>query len=203
MKIKYLKLRNWLLVSLMGVLGFTACKSSKQATTETRNQEQTEQLEPKKMEKKDGAKIKEEPVKSDRGQAALMYGVPTMSFRVRGNVVNHQGKPVKGIQVVMLNRNFGNTPNNPGEDDPYVEDYMKLYADTTKADGSFDIKAKDRPTEYMRVFVRDVDGPSNGNYQNDVINVEFTQDDIRAEGQGWNRGVAEKENLTIKLKPVR
>ena len=84
-----------------------------------------------------------------------------------------------------------------------AKDYLKQYADTTKADGSFEIKAKDRPTEYMRVFVRDIDGPSNGNYQNDVINVEFTSDEVKSEGQGWNRGVAQKENFNIKLKPVR
>lgn len=191
MKIKYLKLKNWLLVSLMSVLGFTACKSSKPAaTSDQKESEQSEQIEKK-------------PIRDDRGQAALMYGVPTMSYHVKGQVVNHQGKPVKGIQVVMLNRNMGNTPNNPGEENPEIEDYMKIYADTTKNDGTFDIKAKDFPSEYMRVFVRDVDGPSNGNYQNDVINLEFTRDEIKAESKGWNKGVAEKEGVTIKLKPVR
>lgn len=191
MKIKYLKLKNWLLVSLMSVLGFTACKSSKPAaTSDQKESEQSEQIEKK-------------PIRDDRGQAALMYGVPTMSYHVKGQVVNHQGKPVKGIQVVMLNRNMGNTPNNPGEENPEIEDYMKIYADTTKNDGTFDIRAKDFPSEYMRVFVRDVDGPSNGNYQNDVINLEFTRDEIKAESKGWNKGVAEKEGVTIKLKPVR
>ena len=191
MKIKYLKLKNWLLVSLMSVLGFTACKSSKPAaTSDQKESEQSEQIEKK-------------PIKDDRGQAALMYGVPTMSYHVKGQVVNHQGKPVKGIQVVMLNRNMGNTPNNPGEENPEIEDYMKIYADTTKNDGTFDVRAKDFPSEYMRVFVRDVDGPSNGNYQNDVINLEFTRDEIKAESKGWNKGVAEKEGVTIKLKPVR
>lgn len=191
MKIKYLKLKNWLLVSLMSVLGFTACKSSKPAATgDQKESEQSEQIEKK-------------PIRDDRGQAALMYGVPTMSYHVKGQVVNHQGKPVKGIQVVMLNRNMGNTPNNPGEENPEIEDYMKIYADTTKNDGTFDIKAKDFPSEYMRVFVRDVDGPSNGNYQNDVINLEFTRDEIKAESKGWNKGVAEKDGVTIKLKPVR
>lgn len=191
MKIKYLKLKNWLLVSLMSVLGFTACKSSKPAaTSDQKESEQSEQIEKK-------------PIRDDRGQAALMYGVPTMSYHVKGQVVNHQGKPVKGIQVVMLNRNMGNTPNNPGEENPEIEDYMKIYADTTKNDGTFDIRAKDFPSEYMRVFVRDVDGPSNGNYQNDVINLEFTRDEIKAESKGWNKGVAEKDGVTIKLKPVR
>lgn len=191
MKIKYLKLKNWLLVSLMSVLGFTACKSSKPAaTSDQKESEQSEQIEKK-------------PIRDDRGQAALMYGVPTMSYHVKGQVVNHQGKPVKGIQVVMLNRNMGNTPNNPREENPEIEDYMKIYADTTKNDGTFDIRAKDFPSEYMRVFVRDVDGPSNGNYQNDVINLEFTRDEIKAESKGWNKGVAEKEGVTIKLKPVR
>lgn len=199
MKIKYLKLRNWLLLSLMGLIGVTGCKSSKQTAASQNGQEQpvaTVQDQP-----QDGGKKKK--IDEGRGQVALMYGVPTMEYRIRGKVVNHQGKAVKGIQVVMLNREIGNTPNRPGEDDPYVEDYLKQYADTTKADGSFEIKAKDRPTEYMRVFVRDIDGPSNGNYQNDVINVEFTNDEVKSEGQGWNRGVAQKENFNIKLKPVR
>ena len=148
MKLKYLKFKNWLLVSLMSILGMTACKSSKQAlsTNDQQDPEPQSQVD-----------------KGQRQEVALMYGVPTMNFRIQGKVVNHQGKPVKGIQVVMLNRNFGNTPNNPTDDNPYVEEYMKQYADTTKADGSFDIRANDRPTDYMRVFVRDVDGPSNGN----------------------------------------
>lgn len=197
MKIKYLKLKNWLLISLMGLLGFGGCKSAKTtAASQPQASEQEYAQQPADTPKK-------KVVGDDRGQVALMYGVPTMNYRIRGKVVNHQGKAVKGIQVVMLNRSFGNTPNNPGEDDPDVSDYMKQYADTTKADGSFDIRVKDRPTEYMRVFVRDVDGPSNGNYQNDVINVEFTNDEVKSEGQGWSRGVAQKDDLTIKLKPVK
>jgi len=195
MKIKYLKLKNWLLMSLMGLLGVTGCKSTNQAASSQPSE--TNGDEPVVTE------MKKRPIEEDRGQVALMYGVPTMSYHVKGQVVNHQGKPVKGIQVVMLNRNIGNTPNNPGEDDPEVEEYLKIYADTTKNDGTFDIRAKDFPSEYMRVFVRDVDGPSNGNYQNDVINLEFTRDEIKAESKGWNKGVAEKEGVTIKLKPVR
>lgn len=195
MKIKYLKLKNWLLLSLMGLIGFTGCKSSKQAQTSA-----TEDQQPVAAQQEQGTKKK---IDNDRGQVALMYGVPTMNYRIRGRVVNHNGKPVKGIQVVMLNRAFGNTPDNPGEDDPAVINYMQQYADTTKADGSFDVQVKDRPTEYMRLFVRDVDGPSNGNYQNDVINVEFSDSDVKAEGQGWNRGVATKENFEVKIKPVR
>ena len=198
MKIKYLKLRNWFLLSLMGLIGVTGCKSSKQAQTSPSENLQT-------VEQQD--QPQDQPVKKkveqDRGQVALMYGVPTMNYRVRGKVVNHNGKPVKGIQVVMLNRSIGNTPNNPGEDDPAVIEYMQQYADTTKADGTFDVRVNDRPTEYMRLFVRDIDGPSQGNYQNDVINIHFTDGDVKAEGQGWSRGVAQKENFEVKLKPVR
>ena len=195
MKIKYLKLRNWLLLVLMGALGFSGCKSSKQAAA----QEPAEPQEPIKQEQP-----RKGPIDDDRGRAALMYGGPTLEFRVKGKVLNQQGKPVKGIQVMLLDRHFGDeTPNAVNEDNPYVQQYVKENADTTAADGSFDVRVTDRPTEYMRVFVRDVDGPSNGNYQNDVINVEFSENEIRARGEGWNRGVAEKENMTIKIKPVR
>ena len=33
MKIKYLKLKNWLLMSLMGLLGVAGCKSTNQAAS--------------------------------------------------------------------------------------------------------------------------------------------------------------------------
>lgn len=188
MKIKYLKLKNWLLVSFLSLLGFTACKSSKDAAL-------TEQ------EAMDGKQLK--PAEQDRRQAAVMYGVPTMEFRVRGKVVNSQGKPVKGIQVMLLNNSFDNTPDNVGDSNPYVEDYIRSYADTTAKDGSFDVRVTDRPVDYMRLYVRDVDGPSNGNYHNDVINVTFEPGDLKAKGEGWNQGTAQKDDFTVKIKEIR
>ena len=63
MKIKYLKLKNWLIVSLMGALGFSSCHSHKQLA-------QPEEEQP--------------PQPQPREEIRLMYGVPTMGYRIMG-----------------------------------------------------------------------------------------------------------------------
>ena len=181
MKIKYLKLRNWFLLSLMGLIGVTGCKSSKQAQTSPSENLQT-------VEQQD--QPQDQPVKKkveqDRGQVALMYGVPTINYRVRGKVVNHNGKPVKGIQVVMLNRSIGNTPNNPGEDDPAVIEYMQQYAVAAAAN----LIQRSRCTEMPGVAFNN---QAEVEIRTDVPNKAFYKDFLNEDGVG----LSDYKTLTV------
>lgn len=183
MKIKYLKFKNWLLMSVMGLFGLTACHSSKEAAqNQVKNDEPAPEVKP-------------------RGEMALMYGVPTMNFVVKGKVVNTEGKPVKGMQVVLVNQNVDITPDFLQEDNPYVQEYLRKASDTTDAQGAFQCNVSDVPVEVQRVMVRDIDGDKNGSYEDQMLEVKFTQDDQTVEGQGWNRGTRTKElDITVNKK---
>ena len=93
MKIRFLKLKNWLLLTAMGLFGVTACQSSKSA------------VKPEEVNGKNASEASEEignavvmygtpTVKYDtqeRSETALMYGVPTMDFVLKGKVKDEKG----------------------------------------------------------------------------------------------------------------
>ena len=48
--------------------------------------------------------------------------------------------------------------------------------------------------EQVRLMVRDVDGKSNGDYKNRVVEMDVTPDDVdRTNAGGWNQGTYNKE----------
>ena len=137
MKVKYLKLKNWLLVSLMSALGLSSCHCHKQL-------EKTE-----------------EPVApevKDRGEMKLMYGVPTMNFMIRGQVKDAQGKPVKDIRVNMLERGMEVKDGELQGDPERVKAWLERSAAITDKNGRFLIENSGTPQEQVRLMVRDVDG---------------------------------------------
>ena len=109
MKIRFLKLKDWLLMTAMGLFGLTACHTAKE----------TAQNPP--------AKECDTPTEapSPRNEMALMYGVPTMDFVIKGRVINEQGKPVKGMQVILVNQTIDIAPDHMDEDNPYVQEYIQ------------------------------------------------------------------------------
>ncbi|MBP9990189.1 MAG: radical SAM-associated putative lipoprotein [Bacteroidales bacterium] len=181
MKIKFLKLKNWLLLTLMGALGVGACHSAKDVA-------QTPEPEP-------------ETQPRPRSEMALMYGVPTVDYVVKGKVLKADGKPVKGLQVVLVNNNIDLTADTIYGNDEYVERYLQKSSDTTAADGTFEVKSSDMPSGKQRILVRDVDGKRHGNIQNELIDVEFDMDNVGGQRSGWRLGTAEKEmTITVKEK---
>ena len=99
MKIKYLKVKNWLLLSLASLLGINI-----------------------------SCTMKEE------------YGCPEADYRVKGTVVDEQGAPVEGIGVMKRYETHVNR----------VTQYS--YADTTDAEGRFDVKQSNSPGYSLAVF---------------------------------------------------
>ena len=176
MKVKYLKLKNWLLVSVMGALGFTSCHSQKKLA------------EP---------KVEEEPApveerERDRGEMRLMYGVPTMNYMIRGQVKDAEGRPVRDIRVNMLERNMEASADGIEGDPEMVQQWLDGTEVRTDDEGRFEIQNSGTPQEEVRLMFRDVDGHENGDYQNQLIGLSVKPENVSG-AEGWNRGTFSKE----------
>lgn len=183
MKIQYLKLKNWLLMTALGLLGLTACNSSKQVA-----QQQSAEA--------DAPNVKQP---TPREGMAVMYGVPTVNYILKGKVTDADGKPVPGMQVVLLNQRVDITPDDMQEGNKYILEYMRTAADTTDAAGNFRCSAQDTPNDSQQVLVRDIDGEENGSFKAQVIPVSFDESTQSSKGQGWNLGDRTQEmNIIVK-----
>lgn len=171
MKIKFLKLKNWLLVSLMSMLGLSSCHCHKQLA------EPEPEPEP-------------SPEVKDRGEMKLMYGVPTMNFMIRGQVKDAEGKPVKDIRVNMLERNMEVTPEGELQGDPEaIKRWLEGTEVKTDKEGVFELKNSGLPQEQVRLLVRDVDGKENGDFKDRMVEMKVTPESIdRTNAGGWNQG---------------
>ena len=174
MKVKFLKLKNWLLVSVMGALGLSGCQCHKK----------TAQTEP-----------EPEPVEvRERGEVRLMYGVPTMDFQIRGRVMDAQGKPVSGIRINMLERGMEVEGTDLKGDPERVKEFLESTSVVTDRDGRFALENSGIPQEQVRLLVRDVDGGENGTHKDRLVEMEVTPDAVdRTNAAGWNQGTFQKE----------
>jgi len=182
MKIKFLKLKNWLLMALMGAIGASGCKSnSKIAVTE----------EP------------PAPRPTPREEIRLMYGVPTMNYMIRGQVHDDDGQPLGDIRINMLELNMAITGDSLHGDPERVSEYLESTFVATDKNGRFSIESSGRPQESVRLLVRDVDGENNGGaFVNHVVDVEVTPEGLdRTNAGGWNQGTFNKElDITLERK---
>ncbi len=180
MRIRYLKLKNWLLVTLMGVLGFSGCKTVKDTT-----------IEPEK---------EKPPVPRMNRDIRLMYGVPTMNYMVHGQVRNESGEPLSSIRINMLEPNMQITGDSIHGDPERVEQYLESTAIQTDEKGMFgiDINQGQAQTQ-VRILVRDADGDTNGSYKNQVLNINVTPENLdRSDANGMHQGTFH-QTLDIKL----
>ncbi|MBQ7712060.1 MAG: radical SAM-associated putative lipoprotein [Bacteroidales bacterium] len=178
MKIRFLKLQNWLLVSLLSLLGFSGCRSTQEMkSNEPPADPQLADLPPM------------EPRPSQRNEIVLMYGVPTANYQIKGKVFDAKNAPVQGIQVLRLERGMNATPDSIVGDAAAVKQYTSENAVMTAADGTFVISFTDRPFDELRLLVRDVDGAANGNYRNQICTLIVKPENFEG-GAGWNSGTA-------------
>lgn len=171
MKIKILKLKDWLILSLMGLLGFSSCHSTKELTA---------------------PEPESKPTPKPREEIRLMYGVPTMDFRISGHVKDANGKPVKGVAVNMLERGIEATADTIYGDQDNIRRYLEKNEVRTDRRGYFELSMQGRPQESVRVLVRDTDGKTNGEYRNQLLEVKVNNVD-RSNAGGWNQGSFSKE----------
>lgn len=171
MKIKYLKLKNWLLVSVMGAFGLSSCHCHKEvAVTEPTEPTESHEVNP-------------------REEIRLMYGVPTMNYVIRGQVKDADGRPVKDLRVNMLERGMEVKDDELQGDAENALRWLDGTAVSTDKEGRFLIQNSGTPQEMVQLLVRDVDGPKNGDFKNQSINLPVQQGDIDRTGAGgWNQG---------------
>ena len=177
MKNRMLKLKNWLLMSLLSWLGFSGCRSAKEVSG--------------------GVVPNLEPEPRPRSEIALMYGVPTANYHVVGRVVDTKDTPLRGIQILRLERGMDATPDSVVGDPDAIRRYTDMNAVTTAVDGTFQMDFTDRPYDELRLLVRDVDGEANGSYRNQIYTVDVNSAGFRG-GKGWNAGSATL-NVTIPM----
>ena len=111
-----------------------------------------------------------------------MYGVPTVSYELKGKVTDEAGKPVKGIRVIY----------NPYADKDINE--VKYYLDTlyTDASGKFSsdrLKYSWPEIPAHELIVSDVDGATNGEYKDEKVPATRIKSSHSKQGSnGWYQG---------------
>lgn len=213
MKIRYLKLKNWLLVSLMSLFGLQACHCHKEVVKQEDKVKPSVDdrgrvilmygvpTTPYRVDQKasdDATATKDNPVPpKPREPQVTVYGTPTVDFSVKGRVVDEKGNPVKGVQVMLINSEID--PDNL-PDTPHWMERMKLISDTTDNEGNFNVHTSDRPWESVRVLVRDIDEDENGIFEKKLMEVDFgepKQGDKPV--SSWNLG-ERKAEVTVEMK---
>ena len=172
MKVRYLRVKQWFLVTLIGVLGLSSCRSHKETIVSD-------------------SMPKEPPMQRD--EILLMYGTPSMDFRLRGEVKDEQGRPVQDIRVNMLEYNMEVEGTTLQGDPDRVKEWLEESAVITDEKGRFVLDRHDFPRDRVRLMVRDVDGAANGDLQDKVVDVEVRTADVDTTGaNGWYRGTFNK-----------
>ena len=166
MKIRILKLKDWLILSLMGLMGFSSCHSTKELTA---------------------PEPETKPTPKPREEIRLMYGVPTMDFHISGRVKDSKGKPVEGVAINMLERGLNATADTIYGDQDNIQRYLKRTEVRTDSQGRFVVNTQDLPRESVRVLVRDTDGNANGEYKNQLLEVPVDNVD-RSKANGMYQG---------------
>ena len=203
MKKKYLKLKNWLIISSMGILGLSACHSNKNIAANNDNGK-TSQNDPEEIfidtdedDLSNNPVIVKQESPNPREPQVTVYGVPTVNFAVKGKVTDPSGKPIKGLQVLLLNSDIDPSALPEGQ---YWDSRLARISDTTDATGNYEVRSTDRPWEKQNILVRDIDGKLNGNFENQLIEVEFTEQDEAGKAVSrWNLGEKRAE-VNIKMK---
>ena len=117
------------------------------------------------------------------------YGSPYAEYELKGKVTNMNGDPIQGIEL-----NYGGIYNNVLFSS-YISEMYK--SPQTQKDGSYDIKFEDSPMGIVRIIAKDIDGPENGSFETDSIDVKIEGFEG---GKSWFNGKAEVNIPDIKLK---
>ncbi len=127
------------------------------------------------------------------GSPVLMYGVPSANYQISGTVTDASGKAVQGIKTSIKNVTIYD-----GQTHTYGIDSV-----TTDVAGRYDLKLQSFPeNKENKLIVEDVDGETNGAYQNDTIDINYTNAQKIKEGDSnWNNGTfVIKQDIKLKKK---
>ena len=98
------------------------------------------------------------------GSPILMYGVPSAEYKISGTVTDEGGKAVEGIKTSVKQ-----VTNYEGKPITFAIDSV-----LTDANGHYDMTSTHFPqSPEIKLIVEDVDGDTNGAYQNDTIDINY------------------------------
>ena len=122
-----------------------------------------------------------------------MYGVPTVSYELKGKVTDESGKPVEGIAVSFERVS--------PSDSTLIGSPLGPTA-STNAEGQWSVSFQEDPAAILKVLYQDVDGPENGGpfspdstLVRDIDPVKDTTD-----SNPFNLGEVKLELPSVKLK---
>ena len=122
-----------------------------------------------------------------------MYGVPTVSYELKGKVTDEAGKPVEGIEVSF---------ERVSPSDSTLAGYAFGPVATTDSGGQWKVSFQDDPAAILKVLYQDVDGPENGGpFAPDsaiVRNIEPVKD--TTDSNPFNLGEVKMEIAAVKMK---
>ncbi len=123
-----------------------------------------------------------------------MYGSPSADYSVKGKVIDENGKPIPGLQVVLAHR-YDNT-----DAVIYDENYLPIDTLQTGTDGIYRLETQTGfPISKLQVDVHDIDGEANGGAFNDAALV-IRDIDYSGGDKNWYAGYAEINIPDIILK---
>ena len=122
---------------------------------------------------------------------AAEYGVPYVTYIIKGCVTDYQDQPIHGIET-MVKASSGTAPN-----DLYTMDSTR-----TDAAGRFQVEAYSFIGDDHRLYlvVNDGDGPDNsGPFQGDTLDLDSMEKTLIEKGEHWSKGKYElKANIKLK-----
>ena len=119
------------------------------------------------------------------GEVVCEYGMPTVDYRVIGEVKDESGKPLQGIQVIVKDKYLYNK--NGDYEHTYNHEGDTVYTD---AKGAFEsAKIQSAALKHQEIIFNDVDGEANGGEFRSVgMSIkDFDSKQIK-KGNGWYDG---------------
>ena len=117
---------------------------------------------------------------SEDQRQPVMYGTPYNNYKVKGKVTDKDGNPIKGIEVRS-------------------NAYRPKPEAATAADGTYELTGKGIFNTAQITFT-DTDGPANGgDFATKTVDIEFTEAERTAKGEGWDQGSFAKSGVDATL----
>ena len=103
------------------------------------------------------------------GPPAPEYGVPGNIYVVEGTVTGAENKPVEGIQVGVVNKDYSAEYSSP-------DSYYRV-SETTDENGNYKLEWwANRDDIEFKIEAVDIDGEENGSYSDKTVEVKFTDE---------------------------
>ena len=123
-----------------------------------------------------------------------MYGVPTVSYELKGKVTDPAGKPVEGIEVTFSNVN---------PSDSTLVGYSFGPVVSTDATGQWTASFQDDPASILKIAFTDIDGAANGGpfAPDSTIIKKVSPVKVQEDNNPFNLGDVKLEIPPVKMKP--